>query len=136
MKTLKIRWQRLVDESGITCTRCKATEKEVEKAFYILKQSFAPRGLDVILEKAVIDSDVFAKDPLVSNRLWIDDRPLEEWLKAQVGKSPCCSGPCHNEGCRTITLEGRTYEMVPAELIIEAGLLAASRLASQSDDMV
>lgn len=96
--------------------------------FYILKQSFAPRGLDIILEKAVIDSDTFAKDPLVSNRVWIDDLPLEEWLKAKVGKSPCCSGSCRNEECRTITLEGRTYEMVPAELIIEAGLIAASQL--------
>ena len=33
MKTLTIRWQRLVDESGQTCTRCKETGGAVETAF-------------------------------------------------------------------------------------------------------
>jgi hypothetical protein len=33
MKTLTIRWQRLVDISGQTCTRCKETGGAAETAF-------------------------------------------------------------------------------------------------------
>ena len=127
MKTLTIRWQRLVDERGQTCQRCASTEKEVEKALDNLKQSLARLGIEVTLEKAALDPLLFIKDPSESNRIWIGQRPLEEWLNAEVGQSYCC-GPCGVAECRTVEVEGQTYETIPAGLIIKAGLLAASRL--------
>ena len=134
MKALKVEWQRLVDEKGQTCQRCGSTEKEVQKAFQSLKQSLAPLGIKVSLEKKVLDPSTCAKDVLQSNRIWIDGRTLEEWLGAQVGKSACrfCCTELGNEvECRTVEVGEQVYETIPANLIIQAGLLAAAELTKK-----
>jgi hypothetical protein len=46
-----------------------------------------------------------------------------------VGHSPCCD-VCSPHDCRTVEVEGQIYETIPAEIIIKAGLLAASQLVS------
>ena len=131
MKTLKVRWQRLVDEKGQTCQRCGSTEKEVQKAILILTQSLAPLEIQVILEKKALDPATCAKDISQSNRIWIGGRALEKWLGAEVGQSPCATC-CPKLGskveCRTVKVGEQTYEEIPASLIIKAGLLAASQL--------
>ena len=66
--TLKIRWKRLISK-GETCPRCGSTEEEIKKAVLILKQSFAPLGINVILEKEQLSVTEFQKDPLQSNRI-------------------------------------------------------------------
>ncbi len=130
MKVLRIKWQRLLtDETGQTCPRCGSTEKEIDKAVDTLKQSLAPLGIEVILEKNVLDPVSFAKDVLESNRIWIDEKPLEEWLGAEVGQSLCCE-VCGNAECRTVEVGERSYETIPADLIIKAGLVAASKMFS------
>jgi hypothetical protein len=43
MKTLTIRWQRLVNETGETCERCGATGDTVQNAFARLKKSLGGR---------------------------------------------------------------------------------------------
>jgi hypothetical protein len=126
MKTIKIIWQRLVDEHGSTCERCGDTEKELDKAVRFLQKSLAPAGVRFSVEKNVMDFQTVSHDPLHSNRLWIDGRPLEKWLQADVGQSPCC-GPCQDFECRTLEIDGATHETIPAELIIKAGLLAVQR---------
>jgi hypothetical protein len=126
MKTLKIQWQRLLIDDG-TCQRCGATEQEVDKAYMSLEQSLAPLGIKVTLEKKALDLAVFKKNPSQSNLIMIGDKSLEEWLKAHTGKSSCC-GPCGDAECRTIETQGKTYETIPAELIIKAGLMAAGEL--------
>ena len=133
MKMLTIRWQRLVDEKGQTCGRCGATEKEVQTACQNLEKSLTSLGIKVNLEEKALDSTTCAKDVSESNRIWIDDRPLEEWLNATVGKSSCefcCEELGPDVECRTVTIEGRTFETIPANLIVKAGLLAASHLLS------
>ena len=126
MKTLNIRWQRLVSK-GETCPRCGATEKEVDKALQTLEQSLAPLGVKVALEKQELNQSEFQKDPLQSNRIWIEGRSLEEWLGLKVGQTPCCQ-TCGDAECRTLETTGQVYESIPAELIVKAGLLAASRM--------
>ncbi len=130
MKTLAIRWQRLVDEKGQTCERCGSTEQELQKAIQSLKKSFAPLGIEVALEKKALDPATCAKDVTQSNRIWINEQSLEEWLSAEVGKSPCgfcCEGLGDSVECRTVTIGDQTFEAIPAKLIIKAGLLAASQ---------
>jgi len=73
---------------------------------------------------------LFTKDPLQSNRIWIGEKSLEEWLGASVGKSPCCD-VCGDAQCLTISL-GDTFEAIPEELIIRAALLAAAELFQES----
>jgi hypothetical protein len=126
IKILKIEWHRLVAD-GQTCPRCGATGKEVEKASRSLEQSLAPLGIKVVLEKHELTPKAFQQDPSKSNRLLINGRPLEEWLGLKVGQSPCCA-PCGDAECRTLETGGQVYETIPADLIIRAGLLAASKM--------
>ena len=127
MKVLQICWQRLVDEQDLTCDRCGTTEKAVEKAIQKLRRSLKELDIDVVLEKKAISPSTFSKDPLQSNRIWIAEKPLEEWLSATSGQSQCGS-TCGDSECRTVTVDGKTYEAIPAELIIKAGLLAGAQL--------
>jgi hypothetical protein len=127
MKVLKIRWERLVDEKGQTCDRCGATENAIEDAVKKLKRSLKELQIDVVLEKNAISLSTFSKDPLQSNRIWIVDKLIEQWLSATTGQSKCCS-TCQDSDCRTLTVDGRTYEAIPAELIVKAGLLAGAQL--------
>lgn len=127
MKTLVIKWQRLLDENDQTCPRCGSTEDELERAVNLLRQSLSPLGIEVILQKAAMDKEDFNKDPLQSNNILIEDRAIEEWLGARVGQSRCCD-VCGDSECRTIEIEGQAFETIPATLIIKAGLIAASRV--------
>ena len=127
MKQLIIRWQRLVNESGLTCERCTYTGSTVENAYKKLKKSLVELGIEVELKKEILDFSIFIKDPLQSNRIWIAERPLEEWIGATVGKSQCCD-VCGDSECRTISINRDTFENIPENLIIKAGLLAAVEL--------
>lgn len=125
-KTVTIVWQRLLSD-GETCPRCGSTEKEIEKAVTLLKQSLNPLGVAVILEKSELSVEQFKKDTLRSNSIHINGRLLEEWLDARTGQSECCD-VCGPNDCRTMEIDGDTYESIPANLIVKAGLLAAAQL--------
>ena len=131
-KTLKIKWQRLISGEE-TCPRCGSTEKEIEKAVSSLTRSLAPLGIDVDLERREISLEEFEKDPSQSNRIWLSGRPLEEWIGGKTGQSPCCD-VCAPSKCRTVEVEGDVYEVIPANLIIGAGLAAASQLMPPDED--
>jgi RNA polymerase subunit RPABC4/transcription elongation factor Spt4 len=129
MKTLNIRWQRLLTEEQ-TCPRCGSTEAEVEKAAAILKQSLAPLGIEVVLGKGELSVEEFKQATLLSNMIWLDGRLLEEWLGATTGQSECCD-VCGPNDCRTVEVQGAVYETVTADLIVKAGLLAAAQLVDR-----
>jgi hypothetical protein len=130
MKTIKIVWQRLVDEQGSTCDRCSSTEQELDKAVRFLQKTLAPAGVHFSLEKKALDMQEVAPEPSQSNRIWIDGRPLEKWLGAKVGKSPC-GAPCEGMECRTLEQNGTSHETIPAELIIKGGLLAVQQFVNK-----
>ncbi|MFO7648793.1 DUF2703 domain-containing protein [Halomonas campaniensis] len=123
-RSLPIVWQRLVSK-GETCDRCRATQHEVEKAVETLEAALAPLGLAPRLEIRELDEATFRADPLASNRIWIAGRPMEEWLDAEVGRSRCCS-VCGDEACRTVEVQGVTYETIPETLLLRAALIAAA----------
>jgi hypothetical protein len=125
---LKIKWKRLVSK-GETCWRCGSTGEALRKAVSTLKQSLTPLEIEVILEKEELSATEFKKDPLQSNRIWINNRLLEDWIEGKVRHSPCCD-VCSPHDCRTVEVEGQIYETIPAEIIIKAGLAAASQLVS------
>ena len=127
MKQLRIAWQRLVDAKGRTCDRCDATYEEMRRAFDKLKEALRPLGIEPTLEIREIDKKTFEAKPAESNRIWIAGRPMEEWLGARVGSSPCCS-VCGESQCRTVQVGSTTYEAIPQELLIKAALVAASQL--------
>lgn len=129
MKPLPILWQRLVSAEGKTCDRCSATHQEMERAIEKLKVSLRPLGIEPRLEIREIDEGSFKAAPSESNRIWIAGRPMEEWLGASVGSSPCCS-VCGTSECRTVEVGGSTFETIPEQLFIRAALVAASQLLS------
>lgn len=130
MKPLTIVWQRLVDE-GQTCPRCAGTGDEVKRACEQLRHQLKPLGMEPVLETRELNPATFADQPSESNRIWIAGKPLEEWVQANVGSSPCCS-VCGDQECRTVEVAGQHYEVVPVELLVKAGLIAALTLHAQS----
>lgn len=127
MKDLTITWQRLIDATGSTCPRCAGTQQEVQRAVERLRAALEPLGVRPVLETREIDTDAFLQQPDQSNRIWIGGRPLEDWLGARSGSSPCCDA-CGDEECRTLEINGTRHEVVPEALLVRAGLIAASQL--------
>ncbi len=124
-KKLTIKWQRLVNEDNKTCPRCSGTEEEIEKAVSLLRQCLSPLDIEVIFEKIALSAEEFKKNPLLSNIIFIQGKPIEEWIGATVGKSRCCDA-CGDSECRTIEINGMAFETIPKSLIIKAGLISAS----------
>lgn len=127
VQTMEIVWQRLVDESGETCVRCGTTEASVDEAARKLYRSLRSLGINVVLKKKTLSPSAFEKEPLESNRIWIAGVPIEQWLSATTGQSQCSSA-CGSADCRTVTIDGNTYEAISADMIIKAGLLASAQL--------
>jgi len=128
-KILNIKWQRLLDE-GKTCPRCGTTEEALDEAISTLEKSLLPLGIEVNLEKEELSISEFERDPLQSNRIWIDNRPLEDYISGEVGQSPCCD-VCGSSECRTVEIAGKIYESIPSNIIIQAGLSAAMQLMNK-----
>lgn len=126
MKPMRIVWKRLV-KGGETCTRCGDTGRELEAAVAKLAAALRPLGIDPVLETQEIDEAAFKANTSESNRVWIAGKSIEEWLGADVGMSRCCS-VCGDSDCRTLEVGGRTYETIPEEQFIKAGLMAASQM--------
>jgi hypothetical protein len=124
MKPLLITWKRLVKD-GETCQRCGSTQQNVLGAITKLDAALRPLGIQPALDTLEIDDASFRADPSESNRIWIAGKPMEEWLGASIGKSPCCS-VCGDQPCRTLEVGGNTYEAIPEDLIVRAAVIAAS----------
>ena len=126
MQTIRIVWQRLLSLQGQTCDRCAATELALQQAVETLQQVLAPLQMQVEFNRQAMTLAQFNQDPGASNRIWIAEQPLEAWLGASTGTSPCCS-VCGDAACRTLECGDRSYEAIPPQLIIKAGLLAAAQ---------
>ena len=127
MKILPIVWQRLVTEDGKTCERCGNTYLEMLRAVELLREELILLGIEPVLRTKTISEQEFKAHPLESNKILIGNKPLEEWLDAQTGASPCCDA-CGDEDCRTLALGADVFEAIPADLIVEAGVKAAQAL--------
>ncbi len=127
MKTIVIEWQRLLDENKKTCPRCGSTEQEVEKAAETLNRELKPFEIRATLTKKAINPETFKRDVLQSNRIVIAGKTIEDWLGAETGQSPCCE-VCGDAECRTVEYADQSHEMIPADLIVKAGLIAASQV--------
>ena len=125
IKTLPIVWQRLVDKEGDTCPRCRGTFQEITRALKELDDILRPQGIVPTLEIREIDDESFKAHPSESNRIWIAGKPLEEWIDAEVGASRCTS-VCGDSECRTVEVEGSTFEVIPESILLNAALIAAS----------
>jgi len=127
MQALLIRWQRLVNREGSTCPRCSGTGDEVRRAVAALRPLLWPLEIEPVLEEKAIDETDFQRDPQRSNQILIAGQPIERWLSGQTGQSRCCD-ECGDNECRTLELEGQSYDVIPEALILRASLVAAAEL--------
>ena len=127
MKKLIIKRQRLVNEKGKTCQRCGTTEEEIQSSVSSHQAALSSMGINVQFKKETLDMATFKESPAESNRIWVAGRSLEYWLGAKTGQSQCC-GVCGDSECRTVVVDGQTYETIPAKLITKVGLLAAAEM--------
>lgn len=125
-KVLKISWQRLVSD-GNTCSRCGSTEDELDKAAKQLGDSFSSLGIKVELQKIELSLEEFKKNPTKSNTIFFNGILLEDLIEAKTGQSACCD-VCGDKECRTVEIGEQSYETIPADLIIKAGLIAGSKI--------
>jgi len=123
---LLIKWVHL-SVDGDTCPRCLETGKEVKVAVEILSRILSPLDIKVTFEEIEIKPDEFALNPLKSNEIWLNGKLLEEWLGAKTTQTPCCD-VCGDEDCRALEIDGQLHEVVTSDLIVKAGLVAASEL--------
>lgn len=121
-KVLTITWQRLISE-GNTCPRCGSTENELDKAVLKLKKNLEPKGIKVILKKSELTLGEFKKNPIESNRILLNNKSLESLIGAKTGQSQCCN-VCGESDCRTLELNGKSHEVITADIIVKAGLKA------------
>lgn len=126
LATLPIVWQRLIS-GGETCPRCGATQEAIQRAVQTLTEVLGPLHIAPTLETMTLDRDSFGEAPSESNRIWVAGQPLEDWVGAQVSASQC-SSVCGDHSCRTLDVDGTTYEAVPETLIVKAGVAAAAAL--------
>jgi hypothetical protein len=131
MTQLPIIWQRLVSTDGRACQRCDATYQHLQSAVAKLRDVLKPLNIEPVLELREIDERSFRNKPAESNRIWIAGKPVEEWLGASVGSSPCCS-VCGDSPCRTMEVEGAVFEDIPEAVILKGALIAASGLIGQT----
>ncbi|GAB4443797.1 MAG: hypothetical protein OHK0040_14470 [bacterium] len=119
MEKLVVAWQRLLNEAGETCDRCNKTYLNLEKVISVLKPALLNFGIEIVFEKKALSLEEFKKDPLQSNIILIDGRPLEDLLNLKIGSSECC-GPCGDSECRTILDNDGEKEEVEERLILKA----------------
>ena len=114
--TLTLRWQIPTRPDGHPTAHTDLVELELRAAVHQLADALARLNIAVGLEVMPIE------DPEAPNvgHVLIGDRRLEDWLGAQV--------EVDRDGAHSFTVRGETYEIVPAEFIVEAGMLAASYL--------
>jgi hypothetical protein len=129
-RTLTLEWQRMIDEEGNVCCGSEDTRIAVEAAREKLAQELKDHGIKVVLTKSDFSPDECRDCPERANRIMVAGYGVDYWLGAEVGKSPCegfCKQALGDKGsCQNLIYEGKTYEVVPAELIVKAGLAAAA----------
>ncbi len=127
MQTLSIVWQRLVDDQSNTCPRSQNTGAEIRRAVERIRAVLEPLGMQAVLECRELNQQAFLDRPLESNRIWIGGQPIESWLECRTGVSRCCD-EYGEQDCSTLEVEGKSYEAIPEELLVRAGIRAGISL--------
>jgi hypothetical protein len=136
--TLTIAWHKVSDADGSICDLSTATEQSIEQASLELTRTLAPHGVKV--EVKTLTPEKVEGSTCLCNRVLIQGRYIDEWLDAEVVKAPC-SGCPNQSGCAgsgsacagqtAMVHQGITYNIVPANLIVMAGMVAAADLTGE-----
>ncbi len=119
METHIIEWKRLIRHSR-TCDRCGDTGKTLRKVIRESNAGCGARGARFRLKTTRLPVSRVAE----SNSILIDGQPLEQIVPGVVVAETECNSCGELAGrpaqCRAVTVDGRTHDAVPAELIRSA----------------
>jgi hypothetical protein len=115
MHVLTLRWQKPAVEREHACG---VTEPELQQALHKLTQSLKKSNTEVQL--GYLRGGTLPDAPATG--LWINGKPLETWLNAEV--------VAEESGCTTLKLAEKSYDRIPAEVIVKAGMIAAGQPVS------
>jgi len=118
MKKLRIEF-RYVDRK--TCSRCRTTDKNVEKTVQGLRKALRESGISVDFKTTKLPVSKLAQ----SNSILINGKDVEELVnKKRNVRSSVCHGcgrilknPCD---CRAYTYRGKKYSYIPKAMLREA----------------
>lgn len=122
MKELDIEW-RHYSKDGATCLRCSGTGTNLAGAVATLANDLARHGVRVSYRETLLPE----RDMPRSNLILFNGIPLEQVLEGTASESGCDSCSCltgKQTVCRTVQLEGTTYEEIPEDLIRRAAYKA------------
>jgi hypothetical protein len=119
MAVLEIEWRHL-EKDGKTCDRCSNTGESVQTAYDMLVQQLRPEGWQVVVKETLLTADEIAE----SNAILLNGVPIEQLLPNARKTENCCASCGDLLGaptlCRALIMDGRTYDAIPAALIVEA----------------
>lgn len=120
MKTLEIEWRHL-EKDGYTCIRCSDTGEALNEVISKIADECRPHGWDIIFKETKLTE----KDVSESNLILFNGEPIESVLpEAKASESSCksCSELISepSTSCRTLELEGKSYEGIPSSIIRQA----------------
>lgn len=104
-----------------TCSRCRATDENVEKTVRELREALKESGIGVCFKTTKLPASRLAE----SNSVWINGVDVDKIVN---GKKNARETPCHGCGtlldapcdCRAYYYRGKKYRYVPKAMIREA----------------
>ncbi len=120
-RTLALRWQKPAVEQK---NPCGVTEPEMQQALRTLTHSLKKSGIEVQL--GYLKAGTISDAPATG--LWINGRPLETWLNAEV--------VAEESGCVVLKVANESYKRIPADIIVKAGKLAAEEPGASSQLLI
>jgi len=120
MKTLDIEWRHF-DKEGNTCIRCSDTGEVLHSVVEELSEECRPCGWDIKFRETKLTEREISE----SNIILLNGKPIEKILQNALAGESHCQSCCELTGststsCRTIEIEGRSYESIPSHLIRQA----------------
>ena len=117
---------RYFDRSA--CSRCRATDENVEKTVRNLRDALAEEGVKVELKTTRLPASRLAE----SNSVLVNGRDAEELVNGRTGaRATACrgcgallAGPCE---CRAYSYRGKKYRQIPKAMLREAIRKAAGK---------
>lgn len=118
MKEINIEWMHY-DKDGETCTRCNNTGDNVKASLEVLSKDKNYKNIKVNYRETKLKANKMPE----SNTVLINGQKLEDILEATASDNFCHSCSClagENTNCRTVEYDGRIYEDLSKEMIIQA----------------
>jgi hypothetical protein len=141
-QVIKLAWHKVTQDDGTICPLSTDTQAQVELAAEELRSTLAPNGVDVVVE--TLTPEKVEGQECLCNRVLVQGRFVDEWLGAEIARTPC-SGCPNQAGCATgsgsgracggqtaLIYQGRAHDIVPANLIVMAGMIAAADLTGET----